>query len=96
MCSIRCLIHFSLVPLQLLLPSFYLSRIIWFYFTDVCFVCIISIHAFTGRSPDLRFLAGSNLFGTGFLVGSAVLVVIGVALILLAPRERSGQQAAAA
>ncbi|HYM77758.1 MAG TPA: DUF6632 domain-containing protein [Candidatus Dormibacteraeota bacterium] len=33
---------------------------------------------------------------TGFLIGSAVLVVIGVALIVLAPRKPSGQQAAAA
>jgi len=30
----------------------------------------------------------------GFLIGSAVLVVIGVALIVLAPRKQSGQQAA--
>jgi len=29
----------------------------------------------------------------GFLIGSAVLVVIGVALIVLAPRKQSGQQA---
>jgi hypothetical protein len=32
---------------------------------------------------------------TGFLVGSAVLVVIGVTLIVLAPGEQSGQRAAA-
>ena len=32
----------------------------------------------------------------GFLVGSAVLVVIGVALILLAPAKQSGEQASAA
>ena len=32
---------------------------------------------------------------TGFLVGSAVLVVIGVALIVLAPGKQSEQQAAA-
>ena len=31
----------------------------------------------------------------GFLVGSAVLVVIGVALIVLSPGKQSGQQAAA-
>jgi hypothetical protein len=31
----------------------------------------------------------------GFLVGSAVLVVIGIALIVLAPRKPSAQQAAA-
>ena len=31
----------------------------------------------------------------GFLVGSAVLVVIGVALIVLSPRKQSGQQPAA-
>jgi hypothetical protein len=33
---------------------------------------------------------------TGFLVGSAVLIVIGVALIVLAPLKRSGQRAVAA
>jgi hypothetical protein len=32
----------------------------------------------------------------GFLVGSAVLVVIGVVLIVLAPGKQSGQGAAAA
>jgi len=31
----------------------------------------------------------------GFLTGSGVLVVIGVALIVLSPRKQSGQQAAA-
>lgn len=33
---------------------------------------------------------------TGFLVGSAVLVVIGVALVVLVPRKQSQQRAAAA
>ena len=60
-----------------------------------------SLIAFTAWSSFVHamFMAGqafANLIARGELIGSAVLVIIGVALIALAPAKQSGERVSAA